>query len=396
MRAPIQFLSLALLWSLALRADSLQAAPCTVPGTHASLAAAVADPSCNPITLGAGDFAGSVTVNRSVTISGAGITTRLLGLPEREVLTLTNNATVQLQGMDLLVHADTLASKAITKAGGSSVSMVNVRIATAGQVAPLPPLDDAIALWNFANPADSLGHQSDFEVLGTFSVGNPVVLPPGFAANADGFAASEGPAGNCATSYGELYDPAPTHELVLAAGGSMTMWARVRMDGLDALDDIFRFGSAHFDTPGTYELELSSQSAQFSVLGAGNGAETHVVHGAVLFPGNWYDIAGVFDASAHQLRVYVHDPENGQAVGTPASVAAPFSSLGLDTLLNLLFLEAPYNANGCNLGGQLEGAAVWNRALSAEEVRALSQGPGVLFRDGFETGNTSAWSASVP
>ena len=253
-----------------------------------------------------------------------------------------------------------------------------------------------IALWNFANPADSLGHQSDFAVAGTFSVGNAVALNPGFAANADGLAANEGPIGDCGTRYGELYDVAPTHELALAAGGAMTMWARVRLAGLDAHDDIFRFGSAYFDTPSSYELEFNSQSAQFSVLGAGNGSETQVVHGSVLFPGNWYDIAGVFDATAHQLRVYVHDPENGEAIGTPASVAAPFSSLGLDTLLNLLFLEAPYNLNGCNPGGQLEGAAVWNRALSADEVRALSQGPGVLFRDGFETGNTSAWSASVP
>ena len=150
MRAPTKILFLAVLWSLALRAGPARGAACTVPGTHTSLAAAVADPTCNPITLGAGDFAGSVTVHRSVTISGTGTTTRLRGLPEREVLTLTNNATVQLQGLDLLVHADTLASKAITKAGGSSVSMVNVRIATAAQVAPLPPLDDAIALWNFA------------------------------------------------------------------------------------------------------------------------------------------------------------------------------------------------------------------------------------------------------
>ena len=396
MRAPTKILTLALLWSLTLRADSLQAAACTVPGTHTSLAAAVADPICNPITLGAGDFAGSVTVNRSVTISGTGITTRLRGLPEREVLTLTNNATVQLQGLDLLVHADTLATKAITKAGGSSVSMVNVRIATAGQVAPLPPLDDAIALWNFANPADSLGHQSDFSVYGDFSVGTAVAIASGFAANADGFAAAEGAGGDCGMSFGELYGVAPTHELALAASGSMTMWARVRTDGLDAHDDIFRFGSANTDTLSTYELEFNAQSAQFSVLGAGNGSETHVVHGSVLFPSNWYDIAGVFDSTEQQLRVYVHDPENGQAVGTPASVAVPFASLGLDTLLDLLFLQAPNNANGCVYDALLEGAAVWSRALSADEVQALSQGAGVLFRDGFEAGNTSAWSANVP
>lgn len=396
MRAPTKILFLALLWSLALRAGPLQAAICTVPGTHSSLAAAVADPSCNPITLGAGDFAGSVTVDRSVTIAGTGLTTRVRGLPEREVLTLTNNATVQLQGLDLLVHADTLSSKAITKAAGATTSMVNVRIATAAPVAPLPPLDDAVALWNFANPVDSLGHQSDFSVTGTFSVGNPVTFGPGFAANADGFAANEGPIGDCGTSYGELYDVAPTHELALAAGGSMTMWARVRMAGLDAHDDIFRFGSADFETLSSYELEFNSQSAQFSVLGSGNVTETAVVHGSVLFPGNWYDIAGVFDATAHQLRVYVHDPGNGQAVGAPASLPVAFSSLGLDTLLNLLFLEAPYNANGCNTGGQLEGAAVWNRALSSEEIQALSQGPGVIFIDGFGSGNTTAWSASVP
>ncbi len=64
--------------------------------------------------------------------------------------------------------------------------------------------------------------------------------------------------------------------------------SRALSAGLDAHDDIFRFGSGDTDTLSTYELELNSQSAQFSVLGAGNGSETHVVHGAVLFPGNWW------------------------------------------------------------------------------------------------------------
>jgi hypothetical protein len=252
-----------------------------------------------------------------------------------------------------------------------------------------------MAVWNFANQVDSAGRESDFNAVGTFELGRQISFPPGFAANADGFVGAEGSEPGC-VSYGRLPNVPASHELATATAGSVSMWARVRYLGLDASNDVFRFGDDSSAQQSSYELEIVGQQAQFQVLGAGQANESVVVHASTIFPSQWYDISGVFDGSSQQLRVSVYDPNTGQEVGTSVSTAVPFSSLALGPSLDLLFFEAPFNVNGCNVGGEIEGAAVWTRALSPTEVQMLSQGPGVIFSDGFEAGNTGSWSAVVP
>lgn len=75
----------------------------------------------------------------------------------------------------------------------------------------------------------------------------------------------------------------------------------------------------------------------------------------------------------------VFDPMTGIEVGSAVTVgvscfALRMTAFGLNKM-NLLFLEAPVNANGTNSGGQLELAAVWNRTLSSSEVARLSAVP---------------------
>jgi hypothetical protein len=48
------------------------AATCNVPGTHASIQAAINDVACNPIVVAAGSYPENLSVNRDVTIQGAG------------------------------------------------------------------------------------------------------------------------------------------------------------------------------------------------------------------------------------------------------------------------------------------------------------------------------------
>jgi nitrous oxidase accessory protein NosD len=45
---------------------------CSVPGDHATIQAAVADPRCETVNLGAGTFYESVTISRTVTLQGQG------------------------------------------------------------------------------------------------------------------------------------------------------------------------------------------------------------------------------------------------------------------------------------------------------------------------------------
>lgn len=55
-----------------LGAPPCEAAACSVPGSHATLASAVLDASCSEITLAAQVYAESVVVDRDLTLSGAG------------------------------------------------------------------------------------------------------------------------------------------------------------------------------------------------------------------------------------------------------------------------------------------------------------------------------------
>lgn len=75
------------------------AAVCTVGTTHATLALALADGTCDPIVLPAGVYPGGFNINRNVTIQGAGIgVTTIQG--GGNVINV-NTVTVTLQGMTI-------------------------------------------------------------------------------------------------------------------------------------------------------------------------------------------------------------------------------------------------------------------------------------------------------
>jgi hypothetical protein len=63
----------------ALGGGTAWAAPCTVPGTHASIQAAVSDGACDPIDVAPGIYTENVTISRSVTINGAQAGTPVAG-----------------------------------------------------------------------------------------------------------------------------------------------------------------------------------------------------------------------------------------------------------------------------------------------------------------------------
>jgi hypothetical protein len=65
-------LRLALAAASTLAAQPLGAAVCNVPSAYPTIAAALADPGCNPIQVAAGSFPESPAVVRAVTIAGAG------------------------------------------------------------------------------------------------------------------------------------------------------------------------------------------------------------------------------------------------------------------------------------------------------------------------------------
>ncbi|MDQ4005504.1 MAG: hypothetical protein M3135_04265 [Actinomycetota bacterium] len=83
-------LVLAALW---LAPPGRAAAPCSIPGTHATIQAALNDPSCDPIDVAAGTFNENVSISRSVRITGAGTTATVLrGLDGDATVDITDGA----------------------------------------------------------------------------------------------------------------------------------------------------------------------------------------------------------------------------------------------------------------------------------------------------------------
>jgi hypothetical protein len=115
-------------------------APCSVPGTHASVGAALADPACNPISVATGDHLVSASIDRAVTVSGAGSNaTRLYsGQAGASVLILLPNADVLLEGLALLVEESTSTALALSTSSGAQVSLSDVAIGNAAT--PATPL----------------------------------------------------------------------------------------------------------------------------------------------------------------------------------------------------------------------------------------------------------------
>lgn len=242
-------------------------------------------------------------------------------------------------------------------------------------------LDDAVAWWRFADNTDSNGGESNFNLSGDFTVGNPVSIIEPLVFSANGLAASEGADSEC-VGFGERFIE-PGHELALTANGSMTVWARVRFGAFDGVDDVARMGDAFWTDSATWELDFVNGQPRFAVTGLDQEKETHVLSPQVLSTQTWYDLTGGFDAQAGAIRLVVHDTESGQLIGSPSVQAVSFSSLAFPGSVNLLFLESPSNANGCNQGAQLESAAVWNKVLSLAEISALSP-QDIIFADDFK------------
>ena len=99
-------------------------------------------------------------------------------------------------------------------------------------------------------------------------------------------------------------------------------------------------------------------------------------------PGAWQHIAGVYDGA--QMRVYVNGFQAATVAVTSGSIidnASLAASIGADLSGALAF------------DGLIDDVRVHDKALTADQ---LADGVLFLFADSFESGNTSAWSDTMP
>lgn len=116
--------SAALLSVLAFGGSTAQAATCTVPGTHATIQAAVNDSSCSIINVAPGPYSENVTINRSLVLNGAQmgvpVAGRLSGGPLESTVYGANpigaNPVISINASNVVINGFTLRNPVTTGA----------------------------------------------------------------------------------------------------------------------------------------------------------------------------------------------------------------------------------------------------------------------------------------
>lgn len=122
-------------------------------------------------------------------------------------------------------------------------------------------------------------------------------------------------------------------------------------------------------------------------LKTGGATTTLIAAGGALEPGEWTHVAAVYDGA--QMRLY----KDALLVGSTAKSGA----VDTDPLVPVAFGDQP--TGNRPFDGILDEVRMYGRALTVEELAILATGEGgceVLFADGFESGDLSAWSNAVP
>jgi len=144
---------------------------------------------------------------------------------------------------------------------------------------------------------------------------------------------------------------------VLNISGSMTVSAWVNPTALfNEIGFVTKYGSG-------YEWALrtagGSSRPRFTVDNP-NGTDWNVDSTSTLSIGVWQLLTGVYDQSASKLYIYLNGTLTGMA-SSPASVSAG---------TNLVLIGAQ-NRAGFNYTGSIDDVRIYNRALSAAEVRTI-------------------------
>lgn len=272
----------------------------------------------------------------------------------------------------------------------------------------LPPLNRAVALWQFAansqsgkvvvNDAqtanDQKGGQSNLAGKGSLRFDQPVDQPIA-ALNSDQRLLDTGPGRLLKNEPGGAgYAIIPNlagSELLPRPQSSLTLFARVRFtQPFNGVDDIFRIGSSpseHRDTSGLEFIaagDIASENlqdhdvarARFVTLGKDQQNEQTLVHPHGVKLNHWYDITAVFEslpkAAGGRMTLTLADPNTGRRLGDAATLEVPYDTLAASGVQNLLFFVAPSFRNGSQPGAQMDLAAIWHEALTAPEVATLS------------------------
>jgi hypothetical protein len=139
--------------------------------------------------------------------------------------------------------------------------------------------------------------------------------------------------------------------LNLLNGGTVTMWVNT--------DNITDKRFAGKGSNGAWELlsETTDNKVKFRV---NDGSVKNVIGTTALSDGTWYHIAGVYDKSAGEIRLYV----NGTLENTTTGIGQ------IATISTPAYLGR--NEGGNYYDGTIDDVGIWNRVLTATEIGKLA------------------------
>ncbi len=159
------------------------------------------------------------------------------------------------------------------------------------------------------------------------------------------------------TNYVNLGNPVP-----LRLTGSMTLsaWINISANPFDDGAIVAKLGPAGWQLKTSPDTGVRTAAIQIS----SNGSDAIQRYSAtVLATNTWYHIAGVYDAAARSLNIYVNGVlDNGVLAGTVP--AAQFN-----TTYNVNIAQRTGMPGTFNFRGRLDEVHIFNRALSASEIQ---------------------------
>jgi len=189
-----------------------------------------------------------------------------------------------------------------------------------------------------------------------------------------------------AGAYIDLSGVGPEHAI---SGPGVTIAGWVNLDLLPS--QIAESYAGIFDAVNdNYVLYLDkvAQELRFKVTNSLGTAARPGIPESLLATGKWVHVAGVFDGDAAEARIYLEGvlvevlPLSGNVRSSPEQIPA-FGRNGSG---------GTASDDSYYFSGDLDDFAIWNRALSTEEIRYLRSNE--IFADGFEV-DISLWSSAV-
>jgi len=155
---------------------------------------------------------------------------------------------------------------------------------------------------------------------------------------------------------------------------SVSLWVKVSVDPGPDTRHVFQKGDDDFDNWAMEFRDNDGGDIEFEIEdGTDHKVDTDDPHGTGLIDDEWHHI--VMMRETVKLRVYVDGAEDmGVAAEGASNIPADYD---IDTSLGNAFIGANYDGSPDRVGGEnffvglIDDVAVWNRALTAEEVTYL-------------------------